>query len=150
MEYLTESGLKKIKEKLKYLKNIKRPEIAEKLAIAREFGDLAENAEYTSLKEEQGLMEAEIRRLENILKSAVVIKDKTKKEIVQISSQVIIEIDKKRKEYVLVGPEEVNPAEGKISIHSPLGKALLNKKVGQSGVLQTPSGKKTFKIIAVF
>lgn len=149
MPYLTEEQFKKIKEKIKYLKNVKRVEIAERLSASRELGDLAENAEYTSAKEEQGLLEAEIRRLENLLKTAKIIKPDLKKKEVQPGCRVIVEIDKEKREYSLVSPEEIDPAAGKISIESPLGKALLGKKKGDKGEVETPTGKKKFKIIDI-
>lgn len=148
MEYLTEEGYKKIKEKLNRLKK-KKVEVAERLAAAREFGDLAENAEYTSAKEEQGLLEAEIRRLENILRTAIVVKKDSKKKVVQLGLRVIIEIDEEKREYLIVGQEEANPKEGKISINSPLGRALIGKKIGEFGMIETPRGKKRFKIVDI-
>jgi len=148
-EFLTPSGFKKIKERLEYLKTKKRQEIAERLAAAREFGDLTENAEYVSAKEEQGLIEAEIRRLENILKTAIIIKDDYKKVRVKPGQKIIVEIEKEKKEIWLVGSEEANPSEGKISIDSPLGKSLLGKKIGQTGEIKLPRVKKRFKIVNI-
>lgn len=149
VEYLTIEGLKKIKERLKYLKGVKRKEIAERLAAARELGDLSENAEYSSVKEEQGLIESEIRRLENVLKTAIVVEEDPTKMKVEIGSRIIIEIDKTKKEYSVVGSEEANPAEGKISANSPLGKSLFGKKIGEVGSVKTPAGDKKFKIIKI-
>lgn len=149
MEYLTEEEVKKIKEKIEYLKKVKRSEIAEKLAAARELGDLKENAEYISAKEEQGLTEAEIRRLENLLRTAIIVKPKKGVKVVSPGSKILIEIDKEKKEITLVGPESISPLDGKISISSPLGKALLGKKKGQKGEIKTPAGKKKFRIIDI-
>ncbi len=150
MQYLTEEEYKKIKERLDYLKKIKRPEIAQRIAAAQEYGDLAENAEYVSTKEEQGLIEAEIRRLENLLRIAVVVKPKKEEEkTISIGSKVLIEIDKEKMKITLVSSESSSPSEGKISIASPLGKSLLGKKKGEVGEIQTPAGKKRFKIIDI-
>lgn len=149
MQYLTEEETEKIKEKLEYLKKTKRPELAEKLAAARELGDLAENAEYISTKEEQGLIEAEIRRLEGLLRTAVIIKPKRGERTILPGSKILIEIDKEKREIALVSPESVSPLEGKISVSSPLGKALLGKKKGDQGEIKTPTGKKKFKVVDI-
>jgi len=148
MEYLTQKALEELKKKIEHLKN-KRKDIAERINAAKELGDLSENAEYNSAKEDQAFLESEIRRLENLLRTAVVVKIDKNNKIVTPGVCVTIEMGKEKKNLCLVNPESVSPAEGKISLHSPLGKALLNKKVGESGALQTPSGKKTFKVIAV-
>lgn len=149
MEYLTEEGFKKIKEKLEYLRNVKRREIAKRLAAAIELGDLIENAEYSSAKEEQGLIEAEIRRLENLVKTAMIVKDDHKKTGVWPGQKVIVEIDGERKELWLVGSEEADPLKGRISVDSPIGRALLGKKVNEKGEIKLPKGKKKFKIIDI-
>lgn len=150
MTYLTPEGLKKIKEKLKYLKETKRWEIAGRLAKAKEFGDLSENAEYTTAKDDQALNEAEIARLENILKNAQVIEKSEDKNIVQVGSEVLININGEKRKYLIVGSsEEIDPLNGKISIESPLGQILIGKKIGEKGEIKTPTGFKEFKIIDI-
>lgn len=148
-EYLTAKGLKQLKEKVEYLKNIKRPEIAERINAAKELGDLSENAEYVSAKEEQGMVEAEIRRLENMIKLAVVVTTDKNSKVVTPGACVTIEINKEKKDICLVNSESVSAAGGKISLHSPLGKALLNHQTGETVVFKSPSGEKKIKILEV-
>ena len=149
MEYLTAKGLQQIKDKLNQLKKVKRPEIAERINAAKELGDLSENAEYVSAKEEQGLIEAEIRRLENMIKSAVVVVSDKSNSIITPGACVTIEINKEKKDICIVNPENISAASGKISLHSPLGIALLNKKVGEIVVFKSPSGEKKIKILVI-
>lgn len=148
-EYLTPKGLQEIKDKLEHLKNVKRPEIAERINSAKELGDLSENAEYSSAKEDQGMLEAEIQRLENILKTAVVVKTIKNNNIVAPGACVVLEIDGEKKEVCLVDPESVSPANGKISLHSPIGQAILDQMVGKTVILKVPSGNKKIKIIEI-
>lgn len=147
-EYLTPKALEELKNKIEQLKN-KRKDIAERINAARELGDLSENAEYISAKEDQGLLESEIRRLENIFKTAVIVKADKSSKIVTPGTCVTIEIDKEKKQFWLVDPDRVSPLDGKISLHSPWGRALLNKKIGETGIVETPKGKKKFKILAI-
>lgn len=149
MEYLiTKRALEKIKKELEYLKNKKRKEVAQRIAAAKELGDLSENAEYTAAKEEQGLIEARIRELENLLRSAVVV-EKKEKNIIQIGSTVKLKANGKFYVYTLVGEEETDPSKNKISYESPLGKSLLGKKKGDLVEVITPKGKIKFKIADV-
>lgn len=150
VEYLTTEGLKKIKEKLEYLKEIKKPEIIKRVAAAKELGDLTENTEYSTAKEEQGLVDAEIRRLENILRTAIIIKNEPQKNEVCPGNRVVVQIEKEKKEYWLVGSEEASPREGKISIDSPIGQSLLGKKIGEVATVKTPAGKKKIKVLKIF
>lgn len=149
-EYLTPEGLKKIKERLKYLKEKKRQEIAARLAAAIELGDLSENSEYIMAKEEQGLVEAEIRRLEDLLRTVQVLNKDLQKSEIRPGDRVEVQIEKEKKQYWLVGSEEANPQEGKISIDSPIGQALLGKKVGETIIVETPGGKKKIKVLKIF
>lgn len=148
--YLTPEGLKELESRLKYLKEVRRPEVAERLRLALdEGGDLTENAEYEDAKNEQAFIEGEILRLDTILTSATVIEPtKGKKDVVVIGSFVtVVEKGTTTKEvYHLVGSAEANPAEGKISIESPLGKALIGAKVGEKVRINAPGGEITFTI----
>jgi len=149
MEYLiTKRALEKIKKELEYLKTKKRKEVAQRIAAAKELGDLSENAEYTAAKEEQGLIEARIRELENLLRSAVVV-EKKEKNIIQIGSTVKLKANGKFYVYTLVGEEETDPSKNKISYESPLGKSLLGKKKGDLVEVITPKGKIKFKVADV-
>jgi transcription elongation factor GreA len=153
-QYLTPEGMKDIEARLKELTEVRRPLIAERLRAAmEEGGDLSENAEYEDAKNEQAFVEGEIIRLETILRSAQIIEPagKGKKETVILGSKVtVVEHGRKEKEmYHLVGSAEANPDLGKISVESPLGKALLGAKVGEEVTVHAPSGDIRFKIKAI-
>ena len=152
-QYLTLEGLKKLEDRLKFLQDVRRPEVAERLRQAlEEGGDLSENAEYEDAKNEQAFVEGEIMRLEGILSSAQVIEEtKGKKDTVVLGSRVtVVEEGESAKEiYHIVGSAEANPAEGKISSESPLGKALLGSKVGAKVLVNAPAGEITFVIKSI-
>ena len=152
-QYLTPEGLKKLEDRLKFLQEVRRPEVAERLRQAlEEGGDLSENAEYEDAKNEQAFVEGELLRLEGILSSAQVIEEtKGKKDAVVLGSHVtVVEEGESAKEiYHIVGSAEANPAEGKISSESPLGKALLGAKVGAKVKVNAPAGEITFVIKAI-
>lgn len=132
--YLTPEGKKQIEEKLEFYKRVKRPEVIKKIGIAREFGDLSENAEYDAAKEEQGILEAEIKNLEDLLLTAIIIdKDKLDCSQVHVGTTVKLydeEFDEDV-EYSIVGTQESDPKRGIISNESPLGSALLGHKAGE-------------------
>jgi len=151
-QYLTPEGLKNLENRLKYLTEVRRAEVAERLRQAlEEGGDLSENAEYEDAKNEQAFVEGEIMRLETILSSAQVIEDTGPKDQVSLGSHVtVVEKGTKQEEvYHLVGSAEAKPSEGKISLESPLGKALLGAKVGSKVVVNAPDGEITFTIKAI-
>lgn len=151
-QYLTAEGLKKLEERLKFLQDVRRPEVAERLRQAlEEGGDLSENAEYEDAKNEQAFVEGEILRLEGILSSAQVIEATGKKDVVSLGSWVtVVEEGVSDKEvYHLVGSAEANPDEGKISIESPLGKALLGAKMGAKVKVDAPAGEIVFVIKSI-
>ena len=130
---ISKEGLKKYEDELNYLKVVKRAEIAEKIKEAREQGDLSENAEYDSAKEEQALIEARITEIESILKNVEIIDKKSlKKGIIGIGSKVLLYdvINDENLEYYIVGATEADSLNKKISIESPLGKELVGKKKG--------------------
>ncbi len=151
-QYLTPEGMEQIEKRLRHLKEVRRMEIAERLRMAmEEGGELSENAEYVDAKNEQAFIEGEIARYEIILSSATVIENIESKGQVVIGSQVTV-IEKgtqTQEDYHLVGSAEANPREGKISVESPLGKALLGAKVGDKVVVDAPDGKITFTIKAI-
>ena len=151
---LTEEGLKNLEEELAYLQDVKRKEIAEKIKVARSYGDLSENSEYDDAKNEQAIMEARITTIEAILKTAVIIDEsETSNEHVHLTSVVTIENVKtgKQSKYKIVGSgsNETNPKEGKISDESPIGKALMEKSVGDVVEVETPGGAVAFKVIEI-
>ena len=149
---LTLDGYKKLQEEIEYLSNDKRREIADRIREAREFGDIAENAEYDSAKNEQAHLEARIALLEERLKSARVV---TKKEIksgeVSIGTKVRLRDvgANKTVEYHIVGSAEADPAENKLSNESPVGKAIMGHKKGDVVEAPTPRGAKKFKIMEI-
>ncbi len=148
---ITESLDKKQKE-LEELKTVKRKEVVERIKIARSFGDLSENSEYDSAKEEQAFVEGRIAAIEKMLRNAVIIEDdKENKDTVTLGKSVtFIELpDGEEETYTIVGSAESDPFEGKISNDSPIAKSLLGKKVGEEVTVQTPGGEINVKIIAV-
>ena len=151
---LTAEGLKNLEEELEFLHNVKRKEIAEKIKVARSYGDLSENSEYDDAKNEQEIMEARITTIEAILKTAVIIDESnTNNEHVHLTSVVTIEMlsTGKQMKYKIVGSgsNEANPKEGKISDESPIGRALMEKSVGDVVEVETPSGVIGIKIIEI-
>jgi transcription elongation factor GreA len=148
-EYLTQEGLDALAKRVTYMKEIRRPEVAERLRLAlQDGGELTENSEYEDAKNEQAFIEAEISRMSQILLNAVVIDDTGAKDSVQVGARVkIVEKGTKDTEtYQLVGSAEANPLLGKISIESPLGKELLGKKKGDKVTVKAPDGAITFVI----
>ncbi len=127
---LTEEGKKELEAELEELIN-NRPAIAEKIATARAFGDLSENEEYSSARNEQKFAEGRILEIQDILKNATIIHG-GKKDKVDLGAVVSLDMGGRKVEYSIVGPTEANPLEGKISNESPIGKALLGKKAGES------------------
>ena len=148
---LTYTGLKKYEDELHDLKVNKRQEIAQKIKEAREQGDLSENAEYDAAKDEQRDMEARIEEIEQILKNAVVIDEKFEKGVISLGCHVLLEDISLGKEvtYHIVGSTEANSLKGKISNESPVGKALLGKKVGDTVTVETQVGELTYKVLEI-
>ncbi len=148
--FLTKDGLEKIKTELAELINIKRPELARRLRAAIEMGDLSENADYTHAKEDQAFLEGRIQELEYILKNAEVIDENSNRERVSIGSEVIVKEEGYPEEsFFIVGSKEADPGKGKISYESPIGKALLDHKVGEIVRVETPAGSANFKIVGI-
>lgn len=144
---LTEEGLKRLKEEYDELVGFKRKEVTEKIARAREFGDLSENSEYDSARDEQSFTEGRIMELEEILSHSKLI-EKSGKNIVGIGSKVRVQTDGNIDEFVIVSSVEANPTEGKISNESPVGKALLGTKIGDE-VKISSSIQATYKVLEV-
>lgn len=144
---LTNEGKKELEAELESLK-ARRGEIADKIAEARDYGDLSENAEYDAAREEQGLVESRIAEIEDILQNAELIKS-TKKSIIGLGSKVELKNGSKTIVYHVVGPVEADPVEGRISNESPIGQALMGKKVGDKATVSTPKGEINYSIVAV-
>lgn len=153
--YLTEDGAAELRRELEELKTVKRVELAAKLKEAISQGDLSENADYADAKEQQAFLEGRISYLEGVLNSAQIIKTgdaapKMPANVVTLGSEVTVQEDGESPEvYTIVGAAEANPREGKISNESPLGRALLGRKVNEKVQVDAPSGKLTFKIKGV-
>ena len=149
---LTPDGYKKLQQEIQFLSTEKRRDIAERIRVAREFGDIAENAEYDSAKNEQAHLEARIAVLEERLKNARVV---TRKEIksgeVSVGTKVRLRDVKANKtvEYHIVGSAEANPAENKLSNESPVGKAIMGRKKGETVEVAAPRGTLKFKIMDI-
>ena len=149
---LTYEGLKKYEEELQDLKVVKRREVAQKIKEAREQGDLSENAEYDAAKDEQRDIEARIEELEKILKNAEVVdEDEVDLERINIGCKVkILDVEYNDElEYKIVGSTEANSLKGKISNESPVGKALIGAKVGDTITVETPAGSFQYKVLEI-
>lgn len=147
-EYLTKEKFEELTKKLKELKTVKRKEVAESLEYAKSLGDLSENAEYHEARENQANVEDQILRLEAMLKSALIV-SANHGDVVGVGSTVTIEKqkDKTKSKYKIVGSEEANLAELKLSINSPIGSAMIGKKEGDIFKVTTPGGLVDYKII---
>lgn len=150
--YLTEEGLQKLRKELEHLKTVERPAISKMIAEARDKGDLSENAEYDAAKEAQGMLELRISKLEDLIANARII-DESKIDTthVQILNKVKLKNLKTNTvvEYTLVAESEANLKENKLSISTPIGKALIGKKVGDVVDVQVPSGLMKFEILGI-
>ena len=144
---ITEQGKKELESELIELKG-RRGEIAEKIAAARDFGDLSENAEYDAAREEQGLVETRIIEIEDILQNASIIAATSSSEV-GLGSTVELKMGDKIVKYTVVGPVEANPLEGKISDESPIGQELIGKKVGNAVTISTPKGELTYEVVKI-
>lgn len=139
---LTKDGYKKYEEELEFLKTVRRQEIAEQIKIARGFGDLSENADYDEAKNEQAQVEARIVLLENMLENAEIIEESNiKKDVAGAGSKIVLKDSNNNKfEYTIVGSAEADPLKGKISNESPVGKACIGAKVGDTIQVDAPGG----------
>ena len=139
--FLTPEGMQKIKEELEYLHLHRRNEVAEKIRLAKEAGSTVNNAEYDDAKNEQAFVEGRILTLETMVKNAKIIEEDTHSDKVKLGSHVIVEDqDGEKDEYTIVGSAEASPKDGKVSNESPIGKALMGKKVGQVAQVKAPAG----------
>ncbi len=152
VSYVTEEGLKKLKEELDQLTKVERPKISAQIAEARDKGDLSENAEYDAAKEAQGLLEMKISKLQNtIANSRILDPSKINTTSVQILNKVKLKNLKNNATmtYTLVSESEANLREGKISVETPIAKGLLGKKVGDKVAIQVPNGTVEFEILEI-
>jgi transcription elongation factor GreA len=148
--FLTRQGHQKLQEELEYLRTVKRQEVANRLHEAMEGGELIEDAEYEAAKNEQAFVEGRIQELEILLANARIIEDTGKKDTVQVAAKVTIqEEDNEPETYVIVGPAEANPREGRISNESPLGRALMDHRAGDLVKVDAPGGAFTVRVVKV-
>jgi transcription elongation factor GreA len=149
---MTQAGKEKLELELEQLKTVKRKEVVERIKIARSFGDLSENSEYDSAKEEQAFVEGRITTIENMIRNAKIIdSDELSSDSVSLGSSVtFVELPNGDEEtYTIVGSAEADPFEGKISNDSPIAKSLLGRKVGDEVTVQTPGGEMKVKITLI-
>lgn len=147
---LTQDGFEKLKNELHELKNIKRPKILERLKKARGMGDLSENSDYHSAKEELSFLDQRIEEIQRLLdKAKVVMNNSNNNQTVGVGSRVIVENDGEKEEFYIVGEMEGDPVNKKISYSSPLGKALFGRKVGEVVEVEVPAGKMVYKILEI-
>ena len=149
---LTPEGLENLKEELEHLQGAKRREVAERIKEAREFGDISENSEYDDAKNEQAMLEKQIAELEDKLRSATVIdENEVTTDVVSVGATVHVKDQKTEKsvKYKIVGSAEANPSDNKLSNESPVGKAILGHKKGETVEVAAPRGKMKFKILEI-
>ena len=149
---MTQAGKEKLEQELEYLKSVKRKEVVERIKIARSFGDLSENSEYDSAKEEQAFVEGRITTIENMIRNAKIIAEgELAGDSVTLGRSVtFVELpDGEEETYTIVGSAEADPFEGKISNDSPIAKSLIGKKVGDEVTVQTPGGEMNVRIVSI-
>ncbi len=150
--YMSKEGLEKLQEEIKYLRTVRRPEVAKAIAEAREKGDLSENAEYHAAKEEQGHLEAKLSEMETKLANARLL-DESQQDISKANILSTVEVFNKKMnkkmKFILVSEAEANLKESKLSVSSPIGKALLGKAIGDKVKAHTPGGEIEFEILKI-
>ena len=150
--YMTEEGLRKLKEELVQMESVQRPEISRQIAEARDKGDLSENAEYDAAKEAQGLLEGKIAQLKGLIATARIIDESAiSTDEIQIMNKVTIKNLKTKKDmtYMLVSESEADLKSGKIAVNTPIAQGLLGKKVGDKVDIQVPSGTLSFEVLDI-
>ncbi|MFA5021986.1 MAG: transcription elongation factor GreA [Patescibacteria group bacterium] len=147
--YITQNGLEKLKEEFEFLKKVKMPEVIERIARARELGDLSENAEYQDAKDEQGFIAGRIAELEHLINKSEIINESRGREVVSIGCSIKIKCGPDEHHYTIVGSNEANPAKGLISNESPLGRAFLGRKKGEKVVVRIPKGETECEILEI-
>ena len=150
--YMTEDGLRKLKEELVQMESVQRPEISRQIAEARDKGDLSENAEYDAAKEAQGLLEGKIAQLKGLIATARIIDESAiSTDEIQIMNKVTIKNLKTKKDmtYMLVSESEADLKSGKIAVNTPIAQGLLGKKVGDKVDIQVPSGTLSFEVLDI-
>jgi transcription elongation factor GreA len=148
--FLTPEGLQKLREELEVLTTVRRQELAARLRAAIQLGDLSENADYEDAKNQQAFLEGRIQFLEETLRNASLIQQKGPSDVVRIGSQVLVSEDgSDPEEFHIVGPMEADPGQGRISHESPLGRALLGRRVDDTVEIEAPAGQFAVRIVAI-
>jgi transcription elongation factor GreA len=148
--YLTPEGKRKLEQELDHLIKVRRPEVAERIKIAKEGGDISENAGYEEAKDEQGFVEGRIMTVQALLRDAVVLNEPGKSDTVQLGSHVtLVDSEDESIEYQIVGSAEADPVKGRISNESPVGKALMGRRVGDKVTVRTPSGNFQYTVRSI-
>jgi len=147
--YLSKEGYEKLREELDEMVNVRRAEVAARIHEAKEHGDISENAEYEDAKNEQAFVEGRIQTLSALIKNAVMIEENHSTTHVQIGSTVTVQSDDGKEKFTIVGSAEAAPADGKISNESPVGRALLGRKKGETVQVTVPAGEFSYKIVSI-
>ena len=148
IQYLTAESLTTLKKEYEQLKNSTIPEIAKRIDEAKQQGDLSENAEYHQAREDMSWAQGKLLELERIINNAqIIVKDQS--DVVAVGSVITVSLNNQKKQYTIVGPQEINPAKGLISNESPLGEAFLAHKVGDRVEVKVPSGKMVYEILDI-
>lgn len=149
--FVTAYGLEKLKREVSELKNSKRKELAQRIQQARELGDITENSEYEAALEEQAFIEGKISELEGVIKGAEVVeRPETSSSVITVGSKVRVHLEGNEQEFEIVGELEVDPTRNRISHESPLGSALLGKKIGDKIEVEAPVGKLNYTVLNIF
>jgi transcription elongation factor GreA len=148
-QFITQEGLTKIKKELDVLRTTRRPDLIQRIKDAKELGDLSENADYHSAKEEQSFLEGRIMELESLVKNAVIVKKSKNNDKVTIGSEVKIKNGNNTFKYTITGPNESDPLGGKISNESPLGQAIMDRKKNEEFTITTPNGETKYTILEI-
>ena len=146
---LTKEGLDKLAAELEELRTVRRAEVAERIKYAKDFGDISENAEYEAAKNEQGMLEGRILTLEMMVRNAVIIEQAEVGGVGQVGSTVEVKDEYGTQAFTIVGPAEVDVTSGRISMESPVGKALLGRRIGEKVQVQSPGGVRELKVTAL-
>jgi transcription elongation factor GreA len=146
---LTQDGLVKLERELEELRTVRRSEVAERIKYAKDFGDISENAEYDEAKNEQGMLEGRILLVENMVRNHVIIEEGSEAGVISVGTTVDVKDDFGKQTCTIVGPAEVDVMTGRISMESPVGKALLGHKVGDTVDVQSPGGARQIKIVKI-
>ena len=147
--YISAEGLEKLKAELSLIEGTKLKDIAKKIAEAKDLGDLAENSEYHEAKQEQAFLAGKAQELKYKIKHARIISNSNSNGVISVGSTVVISVAGMEKEFSLVGSDESDPANGKISIDSPIGSALIGHKIGEKVMVKTPAGESEYSILEV-